>query len=142
MIQEAPMTLSRQLFQLLLQFMLLRMAMQKSCYQHQKLHLITKNLCDCYISFHSFVSKWQLVWQQFDVTFNKRTIFQVYHYFCIPLIRWFLSSDTAGHFRRPHNAQTASSKSISTTAGTLLLSSHIRVTSGDTQGRSVDTHVA
>ena len=65
------------------------------------------------------------------------------HCFCIPLIRLFLSSDTADHFRRPHNAQTASRKSISTIlADTPLLSSRIRVTSGDTQGRRLDIHDA
>ena len=77
-----------------------------------------------------------------SLTFNKQTILQACRCFYIPLIRWFLSSDIADHFHRPHNAQTASSKSISTTVDALLLSSRIRVISGGTQNRSSDIHEA
>lgn len=96
-----------------------------------------------YISFHSSFqnSRWSVSGLA-SLTFNNQTILQACRCFDIPLIRWFLSSDTADHFRRPHNAQTASNKSISTIVDILPLSSRIRVTSGGTQGPSLDTHEA
>lgn len=89
---------------------------------------------------HSLISK-ELIVYLFDVwcLFNKQTILPANCCSCILSIHWSLSNDTADHFRPPRSAQTASSKSISTSVTIHVPSAHIRITSGGTQGLTQNT---